>query len=98
MVFVQEPESVYIVCWTEKENSWLFDSRGLSCIGPLIHGFLSVVNTTVLQGRQLVEFEVVEPQTQRNDMYTGPATCGLCWRVSDLTAWLFKGQLCFLRV
>lgn len=98
MVFVQEPESVYIVCWTGKKNSWLFDSRGLSCIGPLIRGFLSMVNTTVLQGRQLVEFEVVEPQIQRNNMYRGPATCGLCCRVSDLTAWLFKGQLCFLRV
>ena len=41
-----------------------------------------MVNTTVLQGPQLVEFEVVEPQIQRKDMYRGPAI-SFMWTVLE---------------
>ena len=45
---------------------------GLNFEGPLIFRFFSVINTTVLQGLQLVEFEneeplnMEEPRIQRN--------------------------------
>ena len=35
---------------------------GLSCRGPLIHGFFSIVNTTVLHDPCLVESADAEPQ------------------------------------
>ena len=43
---------------------------GLNFVGPLIHGFFSIVNTTVLHDPWLLESADAEPQIQRAD-------CGL---------------------
>ena len=52
-------------------------------MGPLICGYFSIVNTTVLHGLRLVEsVDVEEPCIQRAD-----------YKLYALTPVLFKGQL-----
>ena len=50
-------------------HTWLLNNMGLKCKGPLIHGFFSIVNTTLLHDPWLVEFLDVEPQIWRDLVY-----------------------------
>ena len=54
---------------------------GLNSAGALIHGFLKVVNTTVLYDPGLVESTDAEPWIQRNHIYGVPTIN--CMRIFD---------------
>ena len=45
----------------------------LNCMGPLIRGFFSIVNTTVLHDLQLIESADAEPRIWRKHGYRGTA-------------------------
>ena len=53
--------------------SWPLNNMGLTCMGPCICGFFSIVNTTVLHYTWLVESADMEgPWFWRNHVYWGP--------------------------
>ena len=60
---------------------------GLNCMDPLIRGYFSIVNTTVLHGDPwLVDSTDAEPQIQRNCVYRG-LTMSYTWILDYVDGW-----------
>ena len=59
-------ESWYLhLCSLCREYNWPLKSMGLNCKGPFLGRFFSIVDTTILGNRRLVESMDVEPWIQR---------------------------------
>ena len=74
---------------------WPLNTISLNCMSPLIHGFFSIVNTTVLQDPRLVSSVNAEPRMRMAD-YKLYMDFQACRGWAPLTPMLFKGQLYFI--
>ena len=97
LVFLIRIKSVYIK--SERIFSCPLNNMGLNCMGPLIYGFFSIVNTTGLHIPWSVESVDAELQICRNYVYRGPAI-NYTWIFNSQEGRcpkppaLFKGQSC----